>query len=93
MSGLSEYMTDETVVYSRPSGCRQCIFTKKLLDKRGISYRLENLEDFPELVAAFKAKGHAEAPIVTTKTGYWTGFNPKEINALANAWPEEEAAA
>lgn len=79
-------------VYSKPSGCPQCVATKRFLDSRGIGYEAISLADVePVLMAHFRSMGHTEAPVVTVHDGdelltNWSGFRP---DLLANHCTEE----
>lgn len=67
------------------SVCVQCEQTKKLMDKYGIEYVEESLEDNPLMVEGFRQQGLLSAPIVVTDTGLrWSGFRMDKIKALAH---------
>lgn len=65
------------------SSCVQCEQTKKQLDKLGIAYEEQNLEENPLVLEGFKAQGLLSAPIVTTDTKAWSGFRLDKIQSLA----------
>jgi glutaredoxin-like protein NrdH len=72
-------------VYTTPS-CVQCMSTKRLMDKLGIDYTVEDLT-VPKnaaKLAEFKEKGLVQAPIVTTDTKIWSGFKYEKIHSLAS---------
>lgn len=56
--------------------------TKKQLDKLGITYEEQSLEDNPLVLEGFKAQGLLAAPIVTTDTKAWSGFRLDKIQSL-----------
>lgn len=91
MSGQEAAVT----VYTRGPACVQCRATDRALSKQGTSFNLVHLNDAPDVVAAAKAKGFMEAPIVIDHaTGeMWAGFNPGKIAQLASNWPYDEEAA
>lgn len=60
------------------------MMTKREMDKRGIEYEAMQLEDHPEKLEEFKAKGLLQAPIVTTDVKVWTGFRLDKIKSLAS---------
>ncbi len=66
------------------SNCVQCIQTKKQFDKMGIRYDEMALEQHPDKLEEFKAKGLLQAPIVETDTRTWTGFRLDKIQSLGN---------
>lgn len=63
--------------------CVQCNQTKKLMDKLGITYEVQSLQDNPLILEGFKAQGLMSAPIVTTDTKAWSGFRHDKITSLA----------
>jgi arsenate reductase-like glutaredoxin family protein len=56
--------------------------TKKQMDKLGIKYEEQSLEDNPLVLEGFKAQGLLAAPIVTTDTKAWSGFRLDKIQSL-----------
>jgi glutaredoxin-like protein NrdH len=58
--------------------------TKKQMDKLGIKYEEQSLEDNPLVLEGFKAQGLLAAPIVTTDTKAWSGFRIDKIKSLAS---------
>ena len=71
-------------IYTTPS-CMQCESTKRMMDRLGIDYTVEDLTAPKNVdkLAEFKAKGHTTAPIVTTDTRIWSGFKFDKIQSLA----------
>jgi glutaredoxin-like protein NrdH len=57
--------------------------TKKQMDKLGINYEVQSLEENPLVLEGFKAQGLMSAPIVTTDTKAWSGFRLDKIQSLA----------
>jgi len=73
----------KVVVWSTPN-CIQCAQTKKQFDKLGIRYDEMTLDQHPDKLEEFKAKGLLQAPIVTTDTKMWSGFRLDKIQSLAS---------
>lgn len=72
------------IVYTTPN-CVQCMATKKLMDRHGIVYQVEDLTA-PKNAAKleeFKEQGLVQAPIVTTDRKVWSGFKPGKVESLA----------
>ena len=72
----------DVVVYTTPN-CPQCMSTKRLMDKKGIEYRVVDLTTEPEKLEEFRAQGFTQAPIVTTDIKTWSGFRFEKIDSLA----------
>lgn len=72
-------------VHSTPT-CVQCHATERHADAKGIPVEIVDLSEHPDLAAAFKRRGLAQAPVgvVTDDNGieidHWTGFNPDKLN-------------
>jgi len=66
------------------TNCVQCMQTKKQFDKLGIRYDEMALEQHPDKLEEFKAKGLLQAPIVEADTRIWTGFRLDKIQSLRN---------
>lgn len=64
--------------------CVQCEQTKKQMTKLGIRYDEMALENHPERLEDFKAKGFLAAPIIQAGDSTWTGFRLDKIKGLAN---------
>jgi len=64
------------------SFCVQCDMTKKQMNKLGIKFEEQSLEDNPLVLEGFKAQGLLAAPIVTTDTKAWSGFRLDKIQSL-----------
>lgn len=71
-------------VYSKPL-CVQCDATKRALIKAGIAYAVVDVTEDAEALAKIKALGYAQAPVVVTAEGHWSGFRPDRIKALTRA--------
>lgn len=76
--------TATVTVYSKPL-CVQCDATKRALTKAGIAYAVVDVTEDAEALAAIKALGYAQAPVVITPEDHWSGFRPDRIKALAHA--------
>lgn len=79
-------MTQKTIVriYTKPA-CVQCDMTKKLFDKLGIEYVLEDATE-PDNIAAFKELGFLAAPVVAVGSSaddMWAGFQPPRVKEIA----------
>lgn len=74
-------------IYSRHD-CPGCALVQRSLARSGVSFEVVDLEERPELAAAFKQQGLAALPIIQTADGQRTaGFRPdriKQIIALAS---------
>lgn len=66
------------------SSCPQCEQTKKQMDKLGIRYEEQSLEDNPLILEGFKQQGLMAAPIVTTDNKAWSGFRLDKIQSLSH---------
>lgn len=73
----------KVTVWSTPN-CQPCRVTKLQFDKFGVIYEEKNLEDYPDKLEEFKAKGLMQSPIVETETRIWSGFHLDKIKSLAN---------
>jgi glutaredoxin-like protein NrdH len=60
------------------------MMTKKQMDKLGIRYDEMALEQHPDKLEEFKAKGFMSAPIIETDIKTWTGFRIDKIKSLAS---------
>ena len=84
-------MTLNVVVYSRGETCQQCTATTRRMDRHGVAYREEALDEHPNVVAYAKEQGWTSAPVVMVfdVTGQlvaaWSGFRPDKIKEVANA--------
>lgn len=65
------------------ANCSQCLATKLMFKKLGISYEELSLEEHPEKLEEFKAQGLMAAPIVETDRKVWSGFRHDKITSLA----------
>lgn len=73
-------MTAPVTVYTKPR-CQPCTATKRRLKDKGIPFTEESLLDEGNLAAA-KALGHQEAPVVVVGRESWSGFRPDLIDDL-----------
>lgn len=71
-------------IYSKPS-CPACYQTARQFDKFGMEYVEVDLTEKPELIEEFAELGMRAAPVVFANGKYWCGFNPSNINSLADA--------
>lgn len=68
-------------VYSKPA-CSGCIATKRKLDKHGLEYELVDMSQDADAVAAVKALGYQQAPVVVAGDQHWGGYQPDKIEEL-----------
>lgn len=69
-------------LYTKPS-CVQCNATKRALKKSGLDFVEVDLTQDAEALAAVKALGYQQAPVVFADGDHWAGFRPDKIKALA----------
>lgn len=69
-------------LYTKPA-CVQCTFTKKALDKAGLSYETVDISLDDEARDYVMALGHLQAPVVVAGDDHWSGFRPERIRSLA----------
>ena len=69
-------------VYTKP-GCMKCNMTTRLLDKRGIDYRLIDVyEDAAAFAHVTEDLGFRTMPVVETPTDKWCDFRETKIKSL-----------
>lgn len=68
-------------VYTKPA-CVQCNATYRALDKNGIAYNSVDISKDAEALATLKDLGFQQAPVVTSPTGNWSGYQPDRITEL-----------
>lgn len=89
-------MTATITLYTKTTGCMQCLLTKKALTKAGIIDQVKIIEiDQPEnahILENLRAEGLLQAPIIMLnfpinhggrQITEWSGFQPTAIHALA----------
>lgn len=70
-------------VYSAP-GCRQCKYTKKHIERRGMTYKEIDISQNDEAREFIIEKGFQQAPVVDLGDGdLFYGFRPDRIDAVA----------
>lgn len=70
-------------VYTK-SSCRQCVQTKRVLDKEGLEYSEVNIEDDMDARQYVTGDlGYVQAPVVVAGDEHWAGFRPQRIKDLA----------
>lgn len=79
-------------MYSKPL-CVQCDATKRALDKAGLAYEVIDITEDADALAAVKALGYVQAPVVVTDGDHWSGFRPDKVKALTGASARPVAAA
>ena len=75
-------------VYAK-SDCQQCVATKRLLDRRGVPYRIVDLDTDASQIEVVKTLGFTSAPVFTVTDGTrtidsWGGYRPDKIKELAS---------
>lgn len=72
------------VVYSK-NGCGQCLFTKKYLEKKGVSFEERNLSLNPEYTDEVMALGFQSLPVIVAP-GHeaFSGYQPEKLDALVD---------
>lgn len=69
-------------VYTKPS-CIQCEWTKKWLDRAGLTYDTVDVTQDDAALAAVKELGYMTAPVVVVSTTggdvHWGGFQPARL--------------
>jgi glutaredoxin-like protein NrdH len=74
----------QVTVYSTGPSCVQCKQTQRELDKKGIDYRVVDLNDDAEAMSRVRGLGYVQAPVVELSGGEtWSGFRPDKIRQLA----------
>ena len=69
-------------VYSKDN-CQGCNLTKKLLDRRGVRYEEERIDQDPKALERVKELGYLQAPVVVAPDGsHWSGFRPDLLDTL-----------
>ncbi|MGP6139490.1 MULTISPECIES: glutaredoxin domain-containing protein [unclassified Jeotgalibaca] len=77
-------MSKKITIYSKV-GCGQCMFTKKYLDKRNVSYFEKNISENPVWVEEVKALGFQSLPVIQIEgEPPFNGFQPQLLDALVN---------
>lgn len=74
-------------VFTKPA-CVQCNATYRALDKKGISYQSVDISVDESALDELKALGYQQAPVVTSPIGNWSGYNPGQIEALAEYYKQ-----
>ena len=73
------------VIYSKPN-CQQCRMTYISLDKAGVGYSTVDLTSNDTALEYVQDLGYSQAPVVVVDDHHhWSGFNPFEIERLAQA--------
>lgn len=69
-------------VYSK-SGCAECIFTKKLLESRKISFQEKRVDLNAEYLEEVLSLGYKSLPVVTIgDEETFTGYQPERLEQL-----------
>ncbi|MGN6035911.1 glutaredoxin domain-containing protein [Brevibacterium casei] len=67
------------VLYSKRTGCGQCIAAKRDLDSRGIDYELRYAEDHLDLLTSMGVK---QMPLLVVGEMNYSGYRPDVISQL-----------
>lgn len=70
-------------VYSKPD-CVQCTATYKVLDKTGLQYETLDVSSDTTALAAVKAMGYQQVPVIVAGEDHWSGFRPDRLRQLAS---------
>lgn len=73
-------MNPPVVVYTKPR-CQPCTATKRWMKDKGLPFEEQDIRE-PGNLAAAKALGHLEAPVVVVGKESWSGFRPDLIDEL-----------
>lgn len=75
-------MNTKLKIYTK-DGCRQCNFTKNMLDDKGLEYDVINVDDTPEAINDLLELGFMQFPVVVPTSGEaFSGFRPDRLEAL-----------
>ena len=70
---------DNMITVSGTKDCQQCIAVGRFLDKRNTPYEFIDLNDNNAKLAALRADGFQQIPVIETPTERFTGFNPSRL--------------
>ena len=62
-------------IYSKPN-CKQCEFSKKYLNDKGIEFKEINVFEDNEALTMLRDQGYAQLPVVDIDGEFHTGFRP-----------------
>ena len=80
---MTTMITEALTVYSKPN-CVQCSMTYRVLDAKGIPYRVVDLTESEEALEYVKDLGYMQAPVVVVDDDdHWSGFQPAQIERIA----------
>lgn len=80
---MNTMITEALTVYSKPN-CVQCSMTYKVLDSKGIPYRVVDLTEDEASLEYVKDLGYTSAPVVVVDDeDHWAGFRPDHIDRIA----------
>ena len=68
-------------VFSK-NNCFPCRITKEQLEKLGVPFKVERVDENPEAMDQIKELGYLQVPVVVTPDGHWSGLQPDKIKAL-----------
>jgi len=68
-------------LYTKPA-CRQCVQSKKELDKLGINYDVVDVTEDAKALDYVLSLGYMAAPVVVAGDAHWAGFQPDKLKAL-----------
>lgn len=76
----------DIIVYSK-SGCGQCVFTKKFLEKKQIPFIEKRVDQNELFLEEVKEMGYSSLPVVASdKMGSFTGYNVSKLQELVHTW-------
>ena len=77
-------------VYSKPS-CVQCSMTYRLLDAKGLTYKVVDVTESDAALEYVKELGYLAAPVVVVSDhDHWSGFRPDHIDRVATAGARDD---
>lgn len=74
------------VIYST-SGCPQCIFTKKFLEREGIPFTEKRVDKDERYRAEVQQIGYQSLPLIQwDEDKYFAGYQPQKLEELVQEW-------
>ena len=70
---------DNMITVNGTHACVQCAATTRFLDKRDVPYEFIDLDENQAKLAALRADGFQQIPVIETPSERFTGFNPNRL--------------